>query len=195
MDADEVYSQLSSALRRIAGANERNEKSIAELAVVMDMIVQLMQMRGELGEGHLRAMTKLRERAERAAQPHLQLDDGLDKYETDNSEVDCGERMHLCHGRCCSFNVKLSRKDVLESKLLFRIDEPYLLAHTDEGYCVYQVRETGFCGNYELRPSPCRSYDCREDRRIWIDFEARIPAPMPEELVTIRRNPKAAAPK
>jgi hypothetical protein len=23
----------------------------------------------------------------------------------------------------------------------------------------------------------CRGYDCREDRRIWLDFEKRIPAP------------------
>jgi hypothetical protein len=22
-------------------------------------------------------------------------------------------------------------------------------------------------------------YDCRQDKRVWIDFEARIPAPMP----------------
>jgi hypothetical protein len=26
----------------------------------------------------------------------------------------------------------------------------------------------------------CRKYDCRHDQRIWIDFEARIPAPLPD---------------
>jgi hypothetical protein len=27
----------------------------------------------------------------------------------------------------------------------------------------------------------CRSYDCRTDKRIWIDFENRIPAPWPDD--------------
>jgi hypothetical protein len=30
---------------------------------------------------------------------------------------------------------------------------------------------------YEHRPAICRTYDCRKDPRIWIDFEKRIPAP------------------
>lgn len=193
MDADEVYAQLGAALRRLSADNERNEKSIAELGVALDTLIQIMQFRGEVGEGHLRTIAKLRERTARAAQPHLELNTTVDKYQVENSEVDCGARMHLCHGRCCSFNVRLSRQDLKEGQLEFRIDEPYFLEQTAEGYCIYQTRETGFCGNYQYRPAPCRSYDCREDRRIWLDFEQMIPAPMPEELVTIRRNPKLAS--
>ncbi|MGN6110242.1 MAG: YkgJ family cysteine cluster protein [Kofleriaceae bacterium] len=193
MDADEVYAQLGAALRRLSADNERNEKSIAELGVALDTLIQIMQFRGEVGEGHLRTIAKLRERTTRAAQPHLELNTTVDKYQVENSEVDCGARMHLCHGRCCSFNVRLSRQDLKEGQLEFRIDEPYFLEQTAEGYCIYQTRETGFCGNYQYRPAPCRSYDCREDRRIWLDFEQMIPAPMPEELVTIRRNPKLAS--
>jgi hypothetical protein len=30
---------------------------------------------------------------------------------------------------------------------------------------------------YAQRPGACRAYDCRHDPRVWIDFEARIPAP------------------
>jgi hypothetical protein len=27
---------------------------------------------------------------------------------------------------------------------------------------------------------PCRAFDCRQDRRIWLDFEARIVNPLIE---------------
>ena len=42
--------------------------------------------------------------------------------------------------------------------------------------------DAGACTAYDYRPSTCRTYDCREDRRVWIDFEARIPAPLPESI-------------
>lgn len=30
---------------------------------------------------------------------------------------------------------------------------------------------------YAARPAVCRSYDCRDDPRIWSDYARRIPAP------------------
>jgi hypothetical protein len=33
------------------------------------------------------------------------------------------------------------------------------------------------CTVYDARPIPCRGFDCREDRRIWLDFEGRVPNP------------------
>ena len=38
-------------------------------------------------------------------------------------------------------------------------------------------RATHRCGVYEQRPIPCRGYDCREDGRIWLDFERRVVNP------------------
>ena len=38
------------------------------------------------------------------------------------------------------------------------------------------------CGVYETRPEHCRTYDCREDARVWIDYEKRIPAPLPASI-------------
>jgi hypothetical protein len=37
--------------------------------------------------------------------------------------------------------------------------------------------DTGACTVYAQRPGACRAYDCRHDPRVWIDFDARIPAP------------------
>ena len=31
---------------------------------------------------------------------------------------------------------------------------------------------------HAFRPRVCRSYDCRSDERIWLDYEKRIPAPI-----------------
>ena len=193
MDADEVFLELSAMIRNVAAANERNEKMLAEFKTVIEQLLQILQAKGELGPGHIRMIEKLRERAKLVSEPKIELNAYPDKYEVENSEIDCASRMHLCHGRCCSFNVRLSRQDLEEGELAWRVDEPYYLPHTPEGYCMYQTRETGFCGTYQNRPAPCRIYDCKEDKRIWIDFEAMIPAPMPDGLVTIRRNPKAGS--
>ena len=38
-------------------------------------------------------------------------------------------------------------------------------------------RCTRGCTIYRQRPVPCRGYDCREDARIWLDFEKCIPNP------------------
>jgi Fe-S-cluster containining protein len=53
--------------------------------------------------------------------------------------------------------------------------QPYALPR-ENGRCVCMT-DGGACSIYEQRPGACRAYDCRRDRRVWIDFEARIPAP------------------
>jgi hypothetical protein len=133
-------------------------------------------------------LERMRARARLVAQPAVALAPSVDKHSVGNSDVDCAARMHLCHGRCCAFKFPISRQDLEEGELQWDIDRPYYLAKNDEGYCVHQVRETGFCGVYEHRPAVCREYSCAEDHRVWIDFEKMIPAPMSEGLYTIRRH-------
>jgi hypothetical protein len=41
---------------------------------------------------------------------------------------------------------------------------------------------SGGCTVYDDRPGTCREYDCREDKRVWIDYEKRIPAPLAPEM-------------
>jgi Fe-S-cluster containining protein len=120
--------------------------------------------------------------------PAIVLAEVADKHQVASAEVDCAARMHLCHGRCCGFDVALSRQDLEEDRLRFRIDRPYWLAQGDDGYCVYQARDSGGCGVHARRPAACRSYSCRDDPRVWIDFERMIPAPMPTGMVQIRRR-------
>jgi hypothetical protein len=95
-----------------------------------------------------------------------------DKYAVgDIVEIDCEARVHLCKGVCCRFWFPLSKQDVDEGMVCWDMREPYIIAQDDEGYCRHLDRSCGRCGVYECRPLPCRAFDCREDKRIWLDFE------------------------
>ena len=184
----EVEDELRHIARVLTASNERTEQMVAELAAALETLLTILAKKGELDEGHLRVIQKLRKHAKVIQTPQIALSPVADKYTVENSEVDCDARMHLCHGRCCGFNIQLSKQDLLEGKLEWQIDKPYYLAKDQTGYCTYQNKDTGGCNNYQHRPATCRRYDCRDDQRVWIDFEKMIPAPMPSDLVTIRRS-------
>jgi Fe-S-cluster containining protein len=186
--ANERYLELSAAVRALSESNEQTRRLAAELQRQLDMLLQILVGRGELNAEHRAIVERQRAHARLLAAPPIDLAPPVDKYAVANAEVDCAARMHVCHGRCCAFKFSISRQDIEEGELIFDIDRPYRLAKNDEGYCVHQVRETGFCGVYEHRPAVCREYSCADDRRIWVDFEKMIPAPMSEGLVTIRRH-------
>ncbi|HRC58062.1 MAG TPA: YkgJ family cysteine cluster protein [Kofleriaceae bacterium] len=179
-------SDLRADTHRLAAANVRNEHMVAELRAVLDTLLQILRVRETLQDGHLQMMDRLRRHAKLATEPQLILGTAVDKYSVESGDIDCASLLHLCHGRCCAFNIPLSEQDLAEGKLAWRIREPYLMAQADSGYCTYLDEHSGGCGNYLARPAPCRSYDCRRDPRVWIDFDAKVPAPMPEGLVTIR---------
>jgi Fe-S-cluster containining protein len=114
-----------------------------------------------------------------------------DKYAvTDLPDIDCDARMHLCHGRCCTFVFPLSEQDLEEGVVKWRYDQPYRIRQgpgpTGSRYCVHSHPETHGCTVYHQRPVVCRTYSCRGDKRIWKDFDARIPAdvwpPPPDDL-------------
>jgi Fe-S-cluster containining protein len=85
--------------------------------------------------------------------------------------VNCAERMPVCHGVCCKLDFPLSAEEVEAGELQWDLGRPYLIRHEADGRCVHQDRETGGCGVYDNRPSPCRRYSCAGDERIWKDFE------------------------
>jgi len=182
--------ELKALVRQMVEGAERNEQMVAELASVVDTLLTVLAQKGELNEGHLRVIQKLKKHAKMIQAPQIAIDATTDKYDEDVAcaPIDCEARMHLCHGRCCGFEIRLSKQDLREGKLEWQIEKPYYLARDRTGYCVYQNKDSGLCGNYEHRPATCRRYDCREDKRVWIDFEKMIPAPMPAELVTIKRS-------
>jgi len=179
MESEEVYRALATVLQRSGAAEERSAEAAAGLLATVDLLIDILVGRGVINEGHRRLLAKARERA-RPERPRVRLRTLVDKYEQPVSAVDCESRVHLCQARCCTFSVELSRQDLEEGGLLWDIEQPYLLRREADGLCSHLDRTTKACGVYQNRPAACRTYDCRTDQRVWIDFDKRIPAPMPE---------------
>ena len=101
-----------------------------------------------------------------------------DKYAFANeAKIDCENRLHICHAACCRLRFALSKQDVYEGIIRWELGQPYLIAHGSDGYCTHLDRGTCHCTVREHRPVACRGYDCRNDKRIWRDFENRIANP------------------
>jgi prolipoprotein diacylglyceryltransferase/Fe-S-cluster containining protein len=92
----------------------------------------------------------------------------------DGAEVDCDDRLSLCKAACCRLPFALSKEDVQEGVVRWNLGQPYMIAHGETGYCVHCEQHSGRCSIYEHRPIVCRGYDCRKDKRIWLDFDKRI---------------------
>ena len=108
----------------------------------------------------------------------LELATVVDKYAIDTSGgPPCEELFPICGARCCALQHPLSSQDLDEGVIRWDRGQPYLIAH-DAGRCVHQEASTGACTAYAHRPARCRTYDCRDDPRIWIDYAQRIPAPL-----------------
>lgn len=141
-------------------------------------------------------MTKAHEeaRARNREQIHVMVGPAADKHTIPSPDVDCASLMPLCKARCCRLTVHLSFQD-LDDGLRWEYARPYELKRAATGYCVHSVEQR--CGVYDRRPAVCRAYDCRNDKRVWTDFENKIPAPFehtdrnppPEALVQLRKKP------
>ena len=107
-----------------------------------------------------------------------------DKYAFQQKEVriDCENRIHLCKAACCRLSFPLSMQDINEGVIKWDLRSPYLIAQNANGYCQHMEQNTCRCTVYENRPIPCRAYDCRNDQRIWVDFEKRMVNPDLDKL-------------
>jgi Fe-S-cluster containining protein len=92
-------------------------------------------------------------------------------------KIDCASRLHLCHAACCGLRFALSKQDIHEGVVHWDLGHPYLIAQDGDGYCIHLERSTCRCTVRDHRPVPCRAYDCRNDKRIWNDFENQIVNP------------------
>jgi hypothetical protein len=156
------------------------KRRVSELSATLSALLEALVERGVLGrtelERHLEEAAAA-ERARVASEALVVLSDVPDKYALSNlPEIDCEARIPLCHARCCSLLFALSTQDLDERVVRWEYGRPYQIARREDGVCVHNERESRRCAIYEKRPAHCRGYDCRRDRRIWIDFERRIPA-------------------
>ncbi|HEY0477350.1 MAG TPA: YkgJ family cysteine cluster protein [Kofleriaceae bacterium] len=117
----------------------------------------------------------------------VSLDLGGPKYQTESPPVPCAELIPLCHARCCRLSFSLSTEDLDEGVIRWDYGQPYLIAQrASDGYCVHNDPDSRGCTVHAHRPRVCRSYDCRKDPRVWIDYDQRIPAPLVGGKVDIK---------
>lgn len=131
-----------------------------------------------------RARVAEREAGRMTKEGHVRVfvDETEDKYTlTDLPEIDCAARLPLCQARCCTLTFPLSFQDLDEHVVRWNYAVPYQIRQRADGWCVHNDCASHTCGVYAHRPAICRSYDCREDARIWEDFEKRIPAKSSDE--------------
>ncbi len=122
--------------------------------------------------------TLQREQAKAQQELSPQISTIPDKYKLEQlPQIDCDARLHLCKARCCTLRFPLSVQDLDERIVRWDYAKPYQIGRRDDGYCVHNEPGTCHCNVYDHRPGVCRQYDCRKDKRIWIDFDARLPAP------------------
>jgi len=107
-----------------------------------------------------------------------------DKYNFHKQvEIDCDSRIHLCKAACCRiFSFALSRQDIREGIIKWDLGHPYMVAKDEDGYCKHLDRATYQCTVREHRPVPCRAFDCRKDKRIWLDYAGKIINPEVHKL-------------
>jgi Fe-S-cluster containining protein len=176
-DAREVEGGL-----RFAHAMMMQTKSdLVELSATVYALFEELLSRGYLDVPSVdrrRGKVKERELERQQRQAHVELDTTRDKYAlTVLPEIDCASLIPLCKGRCCKLQVALSFQDLDERVAQWDYEKPYRMRKAPSGYCVHCDQTTRSCQIYQHRPAVCRTYDCRHDKRIWLDFERRIPAP------------------
>lgn len=185
---DDLLQQMTLRTNTQLGVEHAN---LHKLAAAVFALVELMVEKGlftreELSVHLARTYDRLDD-GPFAAQAQIESVSLTDKREQPNSEVDCEARMPLCHGACCSLEVPLSAQDLEEGIVRWDVGRPYYIRHDGDGRCTHQVRATGFCGIYGDRPRECRSYSCKNDRRIWRDFDLRVPNTKAIEALLVHR--------
>lgn len=171
--------ELEEALRFYNHQATQTRLSQVELAATLGALVQTLVARGVLPPAEFE---RRRQRALDAAtheleeKPTVRLGEAVDKYAVGPlPDIDCASLIPLCKARCCTLTVYCSAQDLDERVVQWNYAKPYQLRKREDGYCAHSQPSTFHCGIYGQRPAVCRTYDCRGDRRIWRDFDKRIP--------------------
>ena len=170
---------IEGALRFLHLVDTQTKARVAELSATVSALVELLVGGGQVpldAYEKRKRLTMVRENERAAGEAGVAVADIPDKYALkDLPQIDCASLLHLCKARCCKLRFPLSVQDLDERAVRWNYSAPYQIAQRPDGYCVHNKPDGG-CDVYTHRPGVCRTYDCRRDRRIWIDFDRRVPA-------------------
>ncbi len=176
-----VRNDLDDGLRFLHVMNMQVKHDLFEASARLGALVEELVSRGQIDPVELedrRNRIKQREAKSQYEKAHVQIAELYDKYAMEGlPDIPCAELIPLCKGRCCRLYFPLSYQDLDEGVVEWEYGLPYIVRKRADGYCVHNDPATHACGVYAQRPAHCRKYDCRTDKRIWLDYERRIPAP------------------
>jgi Fe-S-cluster containining protein len=160
------------------------QKQGNEAVAYAQALLELLVRKGVIREDEVKEpLERARKMVDRVLLPRVRLGEMGDKYaEGQTADVDCANLIQYCQARCCTFKFYLTKWDLDEGVARWDYGNPYWILQRDDGYCVHCDPTSLGCTIYPVRPHTCRRFDCRGDKRIWTDFERRVPAP--EEALT-----------
>ena len=185
-NSDGQRTRVDDVIRGLVYTHNRANANTAEVhqaRAIIEAMVELLIERGILD--HETVEARRREAAEKLRGQYLERGMGVAMQEfavskytfQGGAEIDCENRIPLCKASCCKLPFALSKEDVQEGRVRWDLGRPYMIAQGGDGYCAHMDREKRCCSVYAQRPIPCRGYDCREDKRIWLDFENNVVNP------------------
>ena len=178
--AEDMRGDLERGLRfthvMLAVVQEQGSEAVAYAQALLEMLVK----KGVLGQEEVgETLERARQFVADTLMPRVRLADMGDKYaDGQSAPVDCASLIPHCRGRCCMLTFFLTRQDLDEGAARWDYGNPYWIRRGADGYCVHSDPEGRGCTIYQSRPHACRRFDCRNDQRIWADFDRRIPVPM-----------------
>jgi Fe-S-cluster containining protein len=184
-DADRA--EVAAGFRYAHFRADANTGKLLEFASFLYAAIDLLNRKGlidlaELDERKKEAAANLVEKFTERGMGVVYQKPEYDKYQFEGAvKIDCENRLHLCHAACCKLRFALSKQDVEEGIIHWDFSAPYLIARGADGYCQHLDSEKKCCAVHESRPVPCRAFDCRRDKRIWLDFENNIVNPQINE--------------
>jgi len=199
-DDRSVRRDLDDSLLHLNRKMQQTRRDVFELEMTVYALVDELIQEKAVDEPALNERwmeVRKRELETAKSQVRVRINETRNKYAlTVLPDVDCEARMHLCKGRCCTLRFPLSNQDLDERVVEWDHRQPYLIRQerregtptpAGDNWCVHNDRATGGCSVYHHRPAVCRTYTCENDKRIWKDFHARIPAekwpPDPDEYI------------
>jgi Fe-S-cluster containining protein len=180
---DDVRSEVASGLLYTHSRANSNTAKLLEVSSFAYAAIELLAEKGlidieVLDRKKKEIADRLVKKFQREGIGAAYQDPEHDKYTFESSvEIDCENRIHLCKAACCRLRFALSHQDVEEGIVQWDFAHPYFIASDEDGYCHHLDRGCMNCTIHSNRPVPCRAYDCRNDKRIWSDFEQRIVSP------------------
>ncbi len=177
-DLDELEDRLSGGLIFANHMCSMNQENIRVHKAILHSLIEVLISKGlihlhELEERKEKVIQSFGQKDEQVSKVHLV--ETTDKYAQGGEVlIDCESRYLICEGVCCKFWFALSVQDLDESIVKWDYKQPYGIARDKDGCCIHRDHSTYKCTIYENRPLICKTYDCRRDKRIWIDFENKI---------------------